>query len=180
MLTNVMKTFTAFLNFCYITWKTALTEDNLNTLDTTLQRFHHYCNIFWDMDVQPDGFSLPHQHTLVRYHKYIENFGTPNGLCSSITESKHIAAVKKPWHRLSWYNALQRMLATNTQNDQLMAAQADFESHGMLEGTCLGEMLHTLSGNQDNTDGDANEDTTPILKERTPTPVQMAKATQYG
>ena len=28
------------------TRKTALTEDNLTTLDTTLQQFHHYQNVF--------------------------------------------------------------------------------------------------------------------------------------
>lgn len=31
------------------------------------------------------------------YYAYvITQFGAPNGLCSSITESKHIKAVKKP------------------------------------------------------------------------------------
>ena len=159
--TDVTKTFAAFLDFCYIARKTALTEDDLNTLDTTLQRFHHYRNIFRDLDVRPDGFSLPRQHALVHYRKHIENFGAPNGLCSSITESKHIAAVKKPWRRSSRYDALRQMLATNTRNDQLTAARADFESRGMLEGTCLGGVLHALSGNQDNTDGDANEDPDP-------------------
>ncbi|KAH9028838.1 hypothetical protein EDB83DRAFT_2230010 [Lactarius deliciosus] len=28
----------------------------------------------------------------------IQQFGALNGLCSSITESKHIKAVKEPWH----------------------------------------------------------------------------------
>ena len=80
--TDVMKTFTAFLDFCYIAQKTALTEDDLTTLNTTLWPFHHYQNVFQDLGVQPDGFSLPCQHTLVHYHSHIENFGAPNRLRS--------------------------------------------------------------------------------------------------
>jgi hypothetical protein len=48
--------------------------------------------------VRPDGFALPRQHALVHYLMLIRLFGLPNGLCSSITESKHIKAVKQPWH----------------------------------------------------------------------------------
>ena len=41
-----------------------------------------------------------------------------------------------------------------------MAAWADFLSHGMLEGTCLGEDLCTLSDDQDNINNDTDEGTT--------------------
>ena len=167
---DVTKTFTAFLDFCYIAWKTALTEDDLTALDTTLRRFHHYRNVFQDLGVRPDGFSLPRQHALVHYRSHIENFGAPNGLCSSITESKHIAAVKKPWRRSSRYNALRQMLVANTRNDQLTAARADFVSRGMLEGTCLGEVLHSLSSDQDNIDNEASEDTSLNLNGEDPDP----------
>ena len=51
------------------------------------------------------------------------------------------------------------MLVTNTRNDQLVAARADFLLRGMLEGTCLGEMLHVLSGDQDDADEDTIEGT---------------------
>ena len=142
--------------------KSTLTEDDLNTLNIVLQRFHHYCTIFQDMGMRLEGFLLPHQHALVHYHNHIQNFGAPNGLCSSITESKHIAAVKKPWRRLNRYNALQQMLTINTRNDQLMAARADFLSCRMLQGTCLGEVLDTLSGDRDNSSEDSNDsDTAP-------------------
>ena len=113
--------------------------------------------------MRPDGFSLPHQHTLIHYCSHTENFGAPNRLCSSITKLKHITAVKKPWCRSSWYNTLQQMLVANTQNNQLTAARADFVSRGRLEGTCLGEVLHLLSNNQDDIDNEASEDTSPNL-----------------
>ena len=78
------------------------------------------------------GFSLPRQHSLVHYYKNIKDFGAPNGLCSSITESKHIVAVKRPWRRSNRYKALSQILKVNERLDKLVAARADFKSRGML------------------------------------------------
>ncbi|EGO21962.1 hypothetical protein SERLADRAFT_441174 [Serpula lacrymans var. lacrymans S7.9] len=64
-------------------------------------------------------------------------FGAPNGLCSSITESKHIKAVKEPWRRSNRYNALGQMLLTNQRLDKLAASQVDFIERGMLSGNIL-------------------------------------------
>jgi len=151
---DVTKTFNAFLDFCYIARKSVLTEGDLDALVIALQRFHHYRKVFRETAVRPEGFSLPRQHALVHYHHHIENFGAPNGLCSSITESMHIAAVKKPWRRSSRYNALQQMLTINSRNDKLAAARVDFQSRGMLEGTCLSEALNSLTRDPDDTSGD--------------------------
>ena len=146
---DITKTFNAFLDFCYIARKSTLTEEDLDALDIALRRFHHYRVIFLETGVRPEGFSLPRQHALIHYRNHIQNFGAPNGLCSSITESKHIKAVKKPWRRSNRYNALQQILMINTRNDNLAAARVDFLSRGMLEGTCLYEALQVLSHNQD-------------------------------
>jgi len=71
----------------------------------------------------------------------------------------HIAAVKKPWRRSNRYNALQQMLVTNLRNDKLAAARIDFQSRGMLNGTCLGEVLQTLAhGSDDAPDGDSTDE----------------------
>ena len=94
---DIIKTLNAFLDFCYIARRNVITEDSLNALDATLERFHHYREIFCVSGVHPNGYSLHRQHSLKHYHQHIENFGAPNGLCSSITESKHIVAMKKPW-----------------------------------------------------------------------------------
>jgi hypothetical protein len=67
----------------------------------------------------------------------IRAFGAPNGLCSSITESKHIKAVKEPWRRSNRYDALGQMLLTNQRLDKLAAARVDFNARGMLKGTCF-------------------------------------------
>ena len=75
---------------------------------------------------------MPRQHSLVHYHLNIQEFGAPSGLCSSITESRHITAVKKPWRRSSRFDALGQMLLTNQRLDKLNAVRADFISRGML------------------------------------------------
>ncbi|THH10643.1 hypothetical protein EW146_g8310 [Bondarzewia mesenterica] len=64
-------------------------------------------------------------------------FGAPNGLCSSITESKHIKAVKEPWRRSNHFNALGQMLLTNQRLDKLAAICEDFKACSMLNGPCL-------------------------------------------
>ena len=122
----------ALLDFCYLVRRNDFDEDTLDLIDEALGRFHHHREVFRTTGVRPDGFSLPRQHSLVHYRFNIELFGAPNGLCSSITESRHITAVKKPWRRSSRYEALGQMLLTNQQLDKLAASQADFIERGML------------------------------------------------
>ena len=168
---DITKTLTAFLDFCYIARQDVLTDASLDTLDLSLARFHHYRKIFQETNVRPTGFSLPRQHSLTHYRHHIEKFGAPNGLSSSITKSKHITAVKKPWRQSSRYEALNQMLTINTRNDKLAAARNDFSSRGMLSGTCLSEALKSLQdspgdindgnsdvGNHSDCDGDDSQD----------------------
>ena len=74
---------------------------------------------------------------MMHYHSLIRKFGAPNGLCTSITESKHIRAIKKPWRRSNHNQALGQMLVTNQGLNQLAAAHTDFANRGMLNRTCL-------------------------------------------
>ena len=74
---------------------------------------------------------------MIHYAKLIRAFGAPNGLCSLITESKHIEAVKEPWQRSNRWQALGQMLITNLHLDKLSAARVEFKSYGMLDGNCL-------------------------------------------
>ncbi|KAG0693141.1 hypothetical protein DFH29DRAFT_1007609 [Suillus ampliporus] len=66
------------------------------------------------------------------YPDLIRLFGALNGLCSSMTENKHIKAVKQPWCRSNRYNALGQMLVTNQRLDKLAALRIDFTKRGML------------------------------------------------
>jgi hypothetical protein len=131
----------AFLEFCYLARRDVIDTVTLASMDDALARFHHYRTIFEGCGVRPDGFCLPRQHSLVHYTSLIRAFGAPNGLCSSITESKHIKAVKEPWRRSNQYDALGQMLLTNQRLDKLAAARVDFTDRGMLKGTCLSEYL---------------------------------------
>ena len=103
----------AFLDFCYLAWHDVLDETTLNAMDDALKRFHADRVIFQASGVQPSGFSLPQQHSMMHYQYLIQKYGVPNGLCSSITESKHIKAVKEPWRRSSHFEAEGQMLLTN-------------------------------------------------------------------
>ena len=69
---------------------------------------------------------------MVHYVHLIQEFGAPNGLCSSITESCHITTVKKTWHHSNHYEPLGQILLTNQRLDKLAAARARFIAHGML------------------------------------------------
>ena len=155
---DVTKTLTAFLDFCYIARKDMLDDDSLAALNTALGRFHHHRKIFQETGVRPTGFSLPRQHSLVHYHDHIKKFGAPNGLSSSITELKHITAIKKPWRRSGRYEALGQMLTINTRNDKLAAARIDFSSRGMLNGTCLSEALKKLENTLEDIEGSDGDD----------------------
>lgn len=140
---DIVRTFRAFLEFCYIVRHDAITEDGLSQLQDALMWFHEHCEIFVTTGVR-SHFLLPRQHLMIHYHSLIRQFGAPNGLCSSITESKHIRAVKEPWRRSNRNKALGQMLVTNQRLDQLVAAHTEFSNCGMLNGTCLSEVLHTL------------------------------------
>ncbi|KAF8224104.1 hypothetical protein L208DRAFT_1513386 [Tricholoma matsutake] len=125
----------AFLEFCYIARRDIHDTHSLTALDDALQQFHHHREIFRTSGVHANSFNLPRQHSLIHYVKLICAFGAPNGLCSSIMESKHIKAVKEPWRCSSHFKALGQMLLTNQRLDKLAAARIDFADHEMLKGT---------------------------------------------
>ena len=126
-----------FLDFCYFARRSLHTEDVLSRMQEALASFQQLRSIFQEAGVRPDGFALPRQHSLVHYVRNIRLFGSPNGLCSSITESRHITAVKRPWRRSSRHNALLQMLQTNTRLSKLAAARTEFGRRGMLQSDVL-------------------------------------------
>ncbi|KAG1897368.1 uncharacterized protein F5891DRAFT_1129955 [Suillus fuscotomentosus] len=138
---DMVHAFRALLEFCYLVRRNVITEDTLNQIQDTLGRFHRYRKIF---GLVVPTFSLPHQHSMTHYVDMIRLFGAPNGLCLSITESKHIKAVKEPWHWSNRHNALGQMLVTNQHLDKLAASHVDLNARGMLTGTILSSVLATL------------------------------------
>ena len=140
---EMVKALWVFLEFCYIACWNVHDMQSINELEAALQCYHHHHKIFLETGVRT-RFKLPHQHALIHYARSICLFGEPNGLCSSITESKHTKAIKEPWWQSSHFDALGQMLLTNQHMDKLAAAQADFTRWGMLQGTCLSSILIKL------------------------------------
>ncbi|KAL4068167.1 hypothetical protein J3A83DRAFT_4359936 [Scleroderma citrinum] len=144
---EVISTFHAFLEFCYTVEWNVLMEKDLDYLDEVLTHVHHHHKIFKTAGVVTT-FSLPCQHSMKHYKQLIQLFGTPNGLCSLITESKHVKAIKKPYQHTSKYHALSQMLIINQWLDKLAASHTDFKSQGMLEGTCLSAVVEMFNNPQ--------------------------------
>ncbi|KAG1885364.1 uncharacterized protein F5891DRAFT_1132834 [Suillus fuscotomentosus] len=99
---DMVHAFRALLEFCYIALHNIITEAYLNQLQ----------------DVLTCSLSYPRQHSMTHYADMIRLFGALNGLCSSITESKHIKVVKDPWR---WSN-----------RNNALASRVDFTVQGML------------------------------------------------
>ncbi len=109
-------------------------EATLIQIEQALQDFHHYCEIFRAIGVC-NNFSLPQQYSLNHYARHIREFGAPNELCSSITKSHHIKAIKQPYRQSSWFEALSQILLINQRNNKLAATCADFRNQRMLAGS---------------------------------------------
>ncbi|KAI0245200.1 hypothetical protein BJV78DRAFT_1277494 [Lactifluus subvellereus] len=178
----VVKCLSAFLNFCYIVRQNAITATNLDKLKDVLERFHHHCEFFiGTAGVKGEFISLPRQHSLLHYIRSVRLFGSPNGLCSSITESKHIKAVKEPWRRSSRYKALVQILRTISRLDKLAAAQRAFTQLGMMDGTTASYTAMIREGGRPQPratlmadDGDEDDDSGPVAGSKALSSVELA------
>jgi hypothetical protein len=141
---EMVQTLRAFLEFCYIARRNVQDTLSLEQLEDALSRFHEHRTIFQKCGVRPKGFSLPRQHSLVHYVRMIRLFGAPNGICSSITESKHRVSVKGPYRRSNRYKALGQMLLINQRLEKLAASRVDFMARNMLEGDVLQSVSSAL------------------------------------
>ncbi|KAI9060958.1 hypothetical protein FKP32DRAFT_1613349 [Trametes sanguinea] len=131
----------AFFDFAYLARRSAHTTQTLDTMDVLLGRFCDLRQVFIDTGVRPDGFSLPRQHALLHYTWMIKQFGSPNGVCTSISESKHIAAVKRPWRASNRNKPLLQILRTNTRLSKLTAMRVELGRRGLLHGDIVSYAL---------------------------------------
>jgi hypothetical protein len=137
----MIKCLSSFLDFCYLVCCSEIGKSDLIAIEKALNTFHTARDFFCTSGVHTKGFNLPRQHSMVHYVHLIQEFRVPNGLCSSITESCHITAVKQPWQRSNHYEPLGQILLTNQQLDKLAAARVNFIARGMLPE----EQITTLS-----------------------------------
>ena len=121
-----------FLDFAYYARRFEHDTDLLDAMDEALAHFHELRRVFVETGVRPNGVGPPRQHSLLHYVKSIRLFGSPNGLCSSITESKHIEAVKNTWRRSNRNQPINQMLRSLTRLNKLSSARIEFGRRGML------------------------------------------------
>lgn len=100
-------------------------------MQLALDRFHEHRLVFIESGIRPEGFTLPRQHAMEHFIDGIRLFGSPNGICTSIVESKHIRAVKRPYRRSSRFRALWQILITNQRLEKISAARRHFTLHGL-------------------------------------------------
>ncbi|KAG6835838.1 hypothetical protein H0H93_014083 [Arthromyces matolae] len=147
---EMVRAVASLIEFCYLVRRDIIDELSIDQIKASLDAFHRHREAF--RCIRPEGFSLPRQHSLVHYIPSITQFGAPNGLCSSITESKHIKAVKRPYRRSNKNQALGQMLITNQRMAKLAAARVDFKRRGMLEGSGLPDWLFDEQDGEKTTD----------------------------
>ncbi len=133
---RVVQAIAAFLDFAYIARRSEHDTHSLAAMQEALDQFHELRKIFVELGVR-DDFNLPRQHALIHYIQAIEMFGSPNGLCSSITESKHIDAVKRIWRASSRRTPIAEMVRHLARRSKMAAARVEFGRLGMLHGDVL-------------------------------------------
>ena len=127
---DMVRAIAAFLDFCYLVRRLVFTPEILDDVDAALKRYYGLWEAFRDT-LEKGIFSIK-QHIISHYREQAEETGAPVGICMSITESKHIDAVKKPYRRSNRHNAIWQILLTNQRLDKLAAARDDFIRRGML------------------------------------------------
>ncbi|KAN0140688.1 hypothetical protein V8E53_001515 [Lactarius tabidus] len=136
-----------FMDACYIARWNAISASALEHFRECVERFHKLCDAFIACGIREE-MSLPCQHAFNHYYHLIIAFGSPNGLCSSITESKHIKAVKDTWHRSSRFKAIAQIVVTLLQLHKMAAACQHFTLLGMLKGTATTYVVGVMDGDE--------------------------------
>jgi hypothetical protein len=136
------------MDACYIARRNTITSPSLEHFHQCVNNFQELRNIFIMTGVRTT-ISLPRQHALDHFYYAMQFFGSPNGLCSSITESKHIKAVKEPWRRSSRFKALIQMLRTIVRMDKMAALYQFFSKRGMMLGTTSSYMAGIIKAGSD-------------------------------
>jgi hypothetical protein len=129
---QMVQAIAAFMDFCYIVRQYSFDEEDLIVLQDALERFETHRSIFQACGIRPSGISIPHIHALQHYKELIQLFGAPNGLCSSLTESKHITAIKKPYRHSNHNDALNQILIINQRLDNLSSYRNAYVTKGIL------------------------------------------------
>jgi hypothetical protein len=103
-------------------------------MESLLKEFYEARKFFVENDVM-SKVAAPRQHALSHYIQGIRLYGALNGLCSSITESKHIESVKKPWRASSRNAPIGEMMLRISRLEKLAGLKAYLTSLQLIWGT---------------------------------------------
>ncbi|KAJ3994076.1 hypothetical protein F5050DRAFT_1576335 [Lentinula boryana] len=184
---DMLKAVATFMDFCYLARRKSHTPDDLDNMELALDHFHCARQIFIITGVR-ESISLPRQHSLLHYIPSIRLFGSPNGVCSSITESKHIQAVKETWRRSSRFDALDQMLQSITRLDKLKMMHSRLKTRHMMVGSTYSYQASIMGGElpqEEEAEIDVNElgendDLGPAAGPRTTSSVHLASKPAEG
>jgi hypothetical protein len=123
-----------YMDACYIVCRNAISMPVLERFNQLVKKFQEPRDVFITSGVRT-SISLPRQHGLPHFYSGIQLFGAPNGLCSSLIESKHIKVVKEPWRRSSQFRALVQMLCIIIRMEKMAALRHSLIKNGLLKGT---------------------------------------------
>ena len=118
------------LDFVYIVRRPVFTQETLKEIEILTSELQKYRDVYRKEGVR-SGFFIPKEHIIEHFLYFLTLFGAPNAVCTSITESMHIRAVKDAYRRSNKNEEMAQMLLTNQRMDKLNAARIDFEHHGM-------------------------------------------------
>ena len=129
---KIIKAVSVVLDFIYIVRRLVFTSATIAELEAVLLKYEGSREIFHITLVRPEGFELPRQHSIIHFPFSITRIGAPNTVCTSITESMHIRAVKDAYRRSNRNEEMGQVLLINQRTDKLAVARVDFECRGML------------------------------------------------
>jgi hypothetical protein len=124
-------------------------------MESLLKEFHEARVFFLETEVM-SKVAAPCQHALTHYVRGIRLFSALNGLCSSITESKHIDAVKKPWCQSNQNAPIIQMMLRVSRLEKLAGLKAYLTSLQLTWGKTLQFMQDWMaSSNKRSNDDEA-------------------------
>jgi hypothetical protein len=125
-------------------------------MESLLQEFHNVRAFFLESNVM-SKVAAPQQHALSHYVHSIKLFGALNGLCSSITESKQIDSVKKPWRNSSRNAPIFQMMTRISRLEKISSLTSYLTSLGMMWGSTSQFMQHSMTPQHVNEGSDSDE-----------------------
>ncbi|KAF8265989.1 hypothetical protein EI94DRAFT_1441224, partial [Lactarius quietus] len=148
-----------FMDACYIAHRDSISTPVLEGFRECVVKYHELRDVFVTTGTLK-VVSLPRQHALSHYHFSIQPFGSPIGLHSSITESKHRVPVRDHWYWSNHNDVLPQMMVSFLRSEKMAALHRYFTLLGMLKGMMAAYMAGIMDGE------DPQEDLTPPDSDR--------------